>query len=317
MRVVFSFLALFVASLTFAQETCPALLHDSNDNSSVEIADVLSILSFFGASVENEACPLLHDSNDNGTIDISDILSILSLFGVSDSDDDGLWDNADDCTDTFAANYIGDQGTCAYCASLNDLNSSPEEGITIGSGLSNNHMNVGTDACNGITASLGVVERYVGNVEPQSGNLTNYQVNNGYADVPEGAEPGARWNYLLSVNLGGHAVEDVDVKFGLDFDPSDNFDASNLDGSYTIFGSFSEAFAFVQTGTGIDYAQASIFQDSQNFDFGFWSELASAADVAFDPNAVGVYNVGVYVYTLEGALLTFSEISVEVIQDSE
>ena len=116
MRVVFSFLALFVASLTFAQETCPALLHDSNDNSSVEIADVLSILSFFGASVENEACPLLHDSNDNGTIDISDILSILSLFGVSDSDDDGLWDNADDCTDTFAANYIGDQGTCVGVA---------------------------------------------------------------------------------------------------------------------------------------------------------------------------------------------------------
>ena len=317
MRVVFSFLALFVASLTFAQETCPALLHDSNDNSSVEIADVLSILSFFGASVENEACPLLHDSNDNGTIDISDILSILSLFGVSDSDDDGLWDNADDCTDTFAANYIGDQGTCAYCASLNDLNSLPEEGITIGSGLSNNHMNVGIDACNGITASLGVVERYVGNVEPQSGNLTNYQVNNGYADVSEGAEPGARWNYLLSVNLGEHVFEDVDVKFGLDFDPSDNFDASNLDDSYTIFGSFAEALAFVETGTGIDYAQASIFQDSQNFDFGFWSQLAEGANVDFDPNAVGVYNLGVYVYTLEGALLTFSEISVEVIQDSE
>jgi len=220
------------------------------------------------------------------------------------------------CDDPLASNFEG-AGSCTYCTSTNALNSSPEEGITIGSGLSNDHMNVGTDACNGITASLGVVERFEDNVEPQAGNLTNYQVNNGYADVPEGAEPGARWNYLLSVNLGEHTFEDVDVKFGLDFDPSDNFDASNLDGSYTIFGSFSEAFAFVETGSGIDYAQASIFQDSQNFDFGFWSQLAEGANVDFDPNAVGVYNLGVYVYTLEGALLTFSEISVEVIQDSE
>ena len=86
-------------------------------------------------------------------------------------------------------------------------------------------MNVGIDACNGITASLGVLERFVGNVEPQAGNLTNYQVNNGYADVPEGAEAGARWNYLLSVNLGEYVFEDVEVKFGLDFDPADDFDA--------------------------------------------------------------------------------------------
>ena len=91
-------------------------------------------------------------------------------------------------------------------------------------------MNVGIDACNGITASLGVLERFVGNVEPQAGNLTNYQVNNGYADVPEGAEAGARWNYLLSVNLGEYVFEDVEVKFGLDFDPADDFDAANLGG---------------------------------------------------------------------------------------
>ena len=61
------------------------------------------------------------------------------------------------------------------------LDSAPSEEFTIGSGLSNDHMNVGTDACNGISASLGVLERYVGNVEPEAGNLTNYQVNNGYA----------------------------------------------------------------------------------------------------------------------------------------
>ena len=33
----------------------------------------------------------------------------------------------------------------------------------------------------------------------------------------------------------------------------------------------------------------------------------------FDPNAVGVYNLGVYVYSLEGALLASSEISVETL----
>ena len=105
----------------------------------------------------------------------------------------------------------------------------------------------------------------------------------------------------------------MEVKFGLDFDPADDFDGADLEGSYTIFGSFSEAFPLVETQTGIDYGQESIFQDSQNFDFGFWSELAEGADVDFDPNAVGVYNLGVYVYSLEGALLASSEISVETV----
>ena len=84
----------------------------------------------------------------------------------------------DSCNDPLASNY-NIEGSCTYCESTNELNSSPEEEFTIGSGLSNDHMNVGIDACNGITASLGVLERFVGNVEPQAGNLTNYQVNNG------------------------------------------------------------------------------------------------------------------------------------------
>ena len=68
----------------------------------------------------------------------------------------------------------------------------------------------------------------------------------------------------------------MEVKFGLDFDPADDFDGSDLEGSYTIFGSFSEAFPLVETQTGIDYGQEGIFQDSQNFGFGFWSDLAQA-----------------------------------------
>ena len=223
-----------------------------------------------------------------------------------------LWAQTN-CDDPFASNYQG-AGDCTYCISSNELNSSPDEEITIGAGLSNDHMNVGIDACNGISASLGVVLRYTGNVEPQASDLTNYQVNNGFADVPAGAEPGARWNYLLSVNLGVHTFEDVHVTFGLDFDPADDFDAGNLEGSYTIFGSFAEAFTYVQAVEGEDYSQASIFQDSQNFDFGFWSTLAEGASVDFDPNDVGVYNIGVYVYSSEGgALLASSEISVETL----
>jgi hypothetical protein len=115
------------------------------------------------------------------------------------------------------------------------------------------------------------------------------------------------------VNLGEHVFADVDVKFGLDFDPSDDFNSADLEGSYTIFGSFAEAFPLVATETGIDYSQQGIFQDSQNFDFGFWSQLAASADVDFDPNDVGVYNLGVYVYSLDGALLASSEISVETL----
>ena len=224
------------------------------------------------------------------------------------------WSNfCPSCDDPLASNYNMGDGACTYCDSTNELNSSPEEEFTIGTGLSNDHMNVGVDACNGITASLGVLERYVGNVEPEADNLTNYQVNNGFADVPEGVEAGARWNYLLSVNLGAYVFADVEVKFGLDFDPADDFDDTDLEGSYTIFGAFSEAFPLVETQTGIDYGQEGIFQDSQNFDFGFWSDLAQGADVDFDPNAVGVYNLGVYVYSLEGALLASSEISVETL----
>ena len=222
-----------------------------------------------------------------------------------------LWAQTN-CDDQFASNYQ-EAGDCTYCVSSNEFNSSPAEEITIGTGLSNDHMNVGIDACNGISASLGVVLRYAGSVEPESGNLTNYQVNNGYTEV-SGAEPGSRWNYLLSVNLGSHTFEDVHVMFGLDFDPADDFDPSNLEGSYTIYGSFAEAFTYVQAVEGVDYAQASIFQDSQNFDFGFWSTLAEGANVDFDPYDVGVYNIGVYVYaSVGGALLASSEISVETL----
>ena len=57
--------------------------------------------------------------------------------------------------------------------------------------LSNDHMNVGTDACNGISASLGVLERYVGNAAPEAGNLSNYREQR-LRGRSCGAEEGAR-----------------------------------------------------------------------------------------------------------------------------
>ena len=202
------------------------------------------------------------------------------------------------CNDPFASNF-NEAGDCTYCTPSNALDSSPSEEFTIGSGLSNDHMNVGLDACNGISASLGVLERYVGNVEPEAGNLTNYQVNNGFADVPEGVEAGARWNYLLSVNLGEYTFSDVEVTFGLDFDPAEGFDPNNLEGIVHGFWVVRRGLAVCGTETGIDYANESLFQDSQNFDFGFWAQLVAGAGEDFDPYAVGVYNLGVYVHSLE------------------
>ena len=94
-------------------------------------------------------------------------------------------------------------------------------------------MNVGTDACNGISASLGVLERYVGNVsQSELEQLPSEQRLRGRSC---GRRRGARWNYLLSVNLGD-TFSDVEVKFGLDFDPAPGFDPNNLEASYTVFG---------------------------------------------------------------------------------
>ena len=111
---------------------------------------------------------------------------VYSLEGALLASSEISVETVDSCNDPLASNYNMGDGACTYCESTNNWTVLPEEEFTIGSGLSNDHMNVGVDACNGITASLGVLERYADNVEPEAGNLTNYQVNNGFADVPEG-----------------------------------------------------------------------------------------------------------------------------------
>ena len=124
------------------------------------------------------------------------------------------------CDDPFASNFE-EAGACTYCESVNQLNSSPEEEFTIGSGLSNDHMNVGIDACNGITASLGVLERYVGNVEPQSRELVELPSEQRLCGRARGRRGRSPLELLVECELGrAYVFEDVEVKFGLDFDPA-------------------------------------------------------------------------------------------------
>jgi len=48
----------------------------------------------------------IHDSNSNFIVDVNDLLNLLGYFGDVDSDQDGIWDSADNCIDTQACNYL-------------------------------------------------------------------------------------------------------------------------------------------------------------------------------------------------------------------
>jgi hypothetical protein len=50
-------------------------------------------------------CSISYDGNSDGIVGISDLLGLLAVFGDSDSDDDGIWDSLDACTDSSACNY--------------------------------------------------------------------------------------------------------------------------------------------------------------------------------------------------------------------
>ena len=60
-------------------------------------------------------CPNPHDSNSDGAVNISDLLDLLGLFGDIDTDQDGIWDSVDGCTDLEACNYANEPSEpCAY-----------------------------------------------------------------------------------------------------------------------------------------------------------------------------------------------------------
>ena len=221
----------------------------------------------------------------------------------------------DGCMDPYASNYNPEaneeDGTCTYCAPANVPNGTGPDPIVIGTGISNEHMHVATDTCNGLSLSLGALERYVGSLVPESGDPTRYRVETGYSEAPEGAAEGAKWNYLLSINLGESTFQDVDVKFGIDFDPAEEIDLSDPSAAFAVYGSLVEALALFDAQNGTSLAQGGFFQDTQNLAFGFWAELSGLAGLTFDPNANGVYHLGLYAVSPGGGVLASSVISVE------
>ena len=82
---------------------------------------LLAGISFTAQAQTN--CGLLHDINNNGSVDIEDFLSILGLFGDQDSDGDGLYDSQDACIDLAACNFMEvDAQFCFYPDAIGDCN---------------------------------------------------------------------------------------------------------------------------------------------------------------------------------------------------
>ena len=103
---------------------------DVNCDSFVNVADLLSLLSYFGEEAgsnwdDNFPC-LNPDTDCSGEVTVTDLLNILSFFGDEDSDGDGIMDSNDECigcniegcTITAACNYdpnaTVDDGTCIF-----------------------------------------------------------------------------------------------------------------------------------------------------------------------------------------------------------
>jgi len=219
------------------------------------------------------------------------------------------------CMDGLADNFLPEanepDGSCTYCPMYNEPNTTAPDPITIGVGISNEHMHVSRDTCNDLSLSLGALERFVGSLVPESNEPTSYRIETGYSESLEGSPTGSRWNYLLSVNLGSSTFQDVEVMLGVDFDPAEEIDLTQPEDAFTVYASLNEALAMVDLSEGTNYAQGGFFQDSQNLAFGFWADLISASGLAFDPEVNGVYHLGVYALSPEGGMLASSIISVE------
>ena len=83
----------------------------------------LAALVFATAYFGQEACQSDLDINANGAIDIADFLHVLGLFGDVDSDEDGVWDSQDLCTDLDACNFNDELANfCIYPDAVGDCN---------------------------------------------------------------------------------------------------------------------------------------------------------------------------------------------------
>ncbi len=175
------------------------------------------------------------------------------------------------------------------------------EPIAVGSGISNEHMAVG-EYC-GIDAGLKAIQRFLGDIEPVDGNV--YQVGTGVSPTNASnttPDPGtARWNYVVSVNLGDYTFNDLNVYLDIDFDNSDS--ACGV-GPYVA-----DISQFMITNS---MGGTSVYQDAQNLGFNFWQTIGDPAILPFDPYAEGTYDLRIRIENKDGLELLNIPISVEV-----
>ncbi|MFK7755859.1 MAG: hypothetical protein AB8B53_02880 [Flavobacteriales bacterium] len=248
----------------------------------------------------------------NGSLPVFDPLeeTICPEDEICDGIDNNLNGDTDEgcgCNDIAATNFDPiftlNDGSCTYCTSGVDYESSINTPIGIGSGISGEHMAVADDCS--IEVGLKAQMRFTGDIIP-SGDT--YRVETGESPV-SGTDPTldpgtAKWNYLLSVNLGTLTFEDVNVFLDLDFDPADG---GGQTGPFTVNVS--------QTVIDAGLGATSIAQDSQNLGFGFWQAIGGSDVLPFDPNANGVYDLAVRVVSQTGTELANVPIRVETFTD--
>jgi len=206
------------------------------------------------------------------------------------------------CTDPFADNYdvafTVEDGSCTYCATSLSYDVTGPDAIAVGSGISNEHMATAAD-CN-VSASIKAFERFTGDITPTGGV---YRIESGESPTsgvdPTPAAGLAKWNYLLSVNLGAFTANDAKVYLDIDFDPAVASGAVHtVDISQVL----------LDNGLGM----LSLIQDSQNLGFDFWQLIGDPAITTFDPSANGIYDLTLRVESLLGQELANAPIQVEV-----
>lgn len=138
----------------------------------------------------------------------------------------------------------------------------------VGSGIDNSDFEVATNATENIEIGLKAIERFVGDVPSNDGTY--------FAPIGEDGPGLAEWNYVLVADFGSRTVTDFDIQFEIDFDAGfgvTDFLSIDVDASAPLVG----------------IAGLSQYGDSQNLGFNIF-QLAGAPQ-AFDPNAVGEYDL--------------------------
>ncbi len=164
---------------------------------------------------------------------------------------------------------------------------------TVGTGIANSNLNVANNSGLDVEIGLKADLRFTANL-PSVGNRYDAPLG-----TTAGPPMGATWNYVAVVDLGSGTLNDYQVNLRLDFDPaagSSNF--TTLDYNFV---------AFTQGGPAA--LNTSVFGDSQNPLFSFWSLLGAPA---FDPNLPGEYEVELEVLDAAGGTVALSQIVVRV-----